>query len=113
MPNLRYTSKVRLAGIQPAAVVILQAIDNAIDGLTSECFVTSITNGNHSRGSLHYIGHAVDFDIVPEPSKEIINQIEYDLKHYLTVEYDVVPEYHGDGSFSHFHVEFQPKSNRN
>lgn len=58
-------------------------------------FCTSIREGNHSAGSLHYIGDAFDF------RRQGINKS--DIKFALGEQFDVVMEK------DHVHVEYDPK----
>ena len=58
-------------------------------------FVTSIREGTHSPGSLHYLGRAFDFEGQGVPKEEI--------KKALGKDWDVVIEP------NHYHVELDPK----
>ncbi len=62
-----------------------------------DLFITSLRDGNHSAGSLHYIGDA--FDIGG-------NHFRLDrdvIKNKLGKDFDVVNEGH------HYHIEYDPK----
>lgn len=63
--------------------------------------VTSVTDGTHSKGSLHYVGQAADIRVSDMPF-EVSKYIE-SLKLALKENYDVVYEK------THIHIEFQPK----
>ncbi len=65
-----------------------------------DLFVTSIREGNHGKGSLHYIGDA--FDIRKPKKVWIINEIAL-IKEALGVHFDVVEE------ATHIHIEYDPK----
>ena len=67
-----------------------------------EMTVTSVTDGTHSRASLHYVGFAFDLRTRHIPLDEL-PLIQKDLQEALTDEFDVVLE------SNHFHIEFQPK----
>jgi len=69
----------------------LGRIDNAYK---KDLFVTSLRDGNHMPGSLHYIGLA--FDIRPTMEKR-------DIKRILGPKWDVVDE------GNHIHCEYDPK----
>lgn len=60
-----------------------------------DVFVTSIEEGIHSPGSLHYNGNAFDL----RPTRTDIQHI----KHLLGPDFDVVDEQ------NHYHIEFDPK----
>lgn len=66
--------------------------------LGGELVLTSVTDGVHSSGSLHYVGQAFDMRL-PFKAAIFVEQ----LKEALGAEFDVVLEK------DHIHVEFQPK----
>lgn len=93
---------VRIHGIAPEMVVALMAADGVYRANGAELVVTSVADGVHSRGSKHYIGHAVDLrtrHIKPQVAVKVRNE----LAEALGADFDVVLE--GD----HIHVEFDPK----
>ena len=61
-----------------------------------DLFITSIREGNHSHGSLHYEGDA--FDIRPNPRFPVDK-----IREILGPDYDVISE------GGHIHVEYDPK----
>jgi len=61
-----------------------------------DLFVTSLRDGNHSPGSLHYDGLAFD---IRYPHTATVQQ----LKDELGPEWDIVPE------ANHIHCEYDPK----
>ena len=67
-----------------------------------KCVITEGTGGEHSKGSLHYVGLALDFrtrDMTDKMAEVLVMKI----KESLGDQYDVVLEK------DHIHVEFQPK----
>jgi hypothetical protein len=67
-----------------------------------ECVVTSVVDGKHSHGSLHYAGYAMDLrtrHLTPTDQSLIVSA----LKKALTDEFDIVLEE------NHIHIEYQPK----
>ena len=62
-----------------------------------DTFITSIREGNHSPGSLHYRGDA--FDIRNNSSIKL-----KELRHAAGADFDVIQE--GD----HIHIEYDPKT---
>lgn len=67
-------------------------------------FITSVEEGNHSGGSFHYIGCALDFKRMGVPKKEIEIRLRL-LAHRIGGRFDVV-EY--EDSRDIFHVEYDP-----
>jgi hypothetical protein len=95
-----------------------------------ECVVTSITDGKHRTGSLHYIGRAADlrtrsFDMVvtfgrlgnpkPEPTLVELDAFKHavasTLRRSLPDDFDVIyePTDSTIGRVEHIHIEFDPK----
>jgi hypothetical protein len=64
--------------------------------------ITSLLDGQHSRGSLHYKGLAVDLRR-RHLSEEHVKEIFEEMKESLGSRYDVVLE------SSHYHIEYDPK----
>lgn len=77
---------------------ILLAILEADRILEGTAVVTSVSDGKHSAGSLHYVGLAFDLRLPANPAGFVGA-----LKAALGAEYDVVLEH------DHIHVEYQPK----
>ena len=91
---------VRIHGIQPEMVLglsILRALWPA------EMVVTSVVDGKHSRGSLHYTGCAVDLRTRNLDPAEI-QKVAVKARERLGDDFDVVVEK------THMHVEYQPKA---
>lgn len=91
---------VRTAGIRPEIVLALHVAEGIWQAQGRELVVTSLTDGRHSRTSLHYAGAAVDlriWDLDAERARR-------ELAEALGEDYDVVLEK------DHIHCEFQPKS---
>jgi len=103
MTRLRLKPGVRLLGLQPQAVlgIMVARTVYAAFGIP-ELVVTSVTDGKHGRGSLHYKGLAFDLR-TRNVDPDIIPSLVAALKDALGSEFDVVFE--GD----HIHVEWDPK----
>jgi hypothetical protein len=65
--------------------------------------LTSGREGKHGRGSLHYVGMAIDLRINTLPSMAVKQRVCDDLALALGEQFDVVLE------SSHIHCEYQPK----
>ena len=93
---------VTLNGIQPEMVAAMAIVASVYSWLDYDCIPTSCTDGEHSAGSLHYTGLAMDFRtrIVPEGERPKLRDA---VAQALGDEYDVVLE------ATHLHVEFDPK----
>ena len=93
---------VSVNGIKGEIVIALIICSNIFHKYGMDMIVTSCTDGNHGRGSLHYVGYAVDLRI-RHLSKSQLDLILRDIKEALTIEYDIVLEP------THIHIEYQPK----
>jgi D-alanyl-D-alanine dipeptidase len=104
---LRFKKGVSLRGVQPEIAIGLHAIEgffkkNGIEDL----WITSCVDGKHGRGSLHYVGYAVDiriWSIVKDRLKWFVDELNKEMGN----EFDCVLEK------DHIHVEFQPKEKLN
>jgi len=85
-----------VGNLQPIARKGLGKVADLYKGIGEDLFVTSLRDGNHSAGSLHYDGLA--FDI-----RKHINQLLPSIKTSLGDNWDVV--YESD----HIHCEYDPK----
>lgn len=97
---LRVKKGVRLHGAEPEllfAVVVAERLWAELG--FGDLVVTSVIDGEHIRGSLHYTGNAADLRL-PRGSKVTAAR---ELRKALGADYDVVLER------DHIHVEFQPK----
>ena len=97
---------VRLAGISPEIAVAINIAHSVwMEELKSVPMVlTSITDGRHSVGSLHYTGQAFDVRIRNIPrGNEWMDVLTKRLKGALGDDFDVVLE------SDHYHIEHDPK----
>lgn len=91
---------VSILGISPEIVLAAIIVRDAFSGI--DCVITSCTEGVHSMGSLHYIGHAFDLRLPNGPPKQVEDTIAK-LRLNLGSDFDVIQEE------THIHIEFQPK----
>ncbi len=96
---------VKTAGIQPEIVWAAFVADQVYTELGYDCIVTSVVDGKHGRGSLHYVGFALDLRTrhFLEKDKDMDEIAARMIRDRLGKQYDVVAE------LDHIHVEFQPK----
>ena len=92
----------RIHGLRPEMVVALIIVKEAFMGRGANCVVTSGMEGQHSHGSLHYVGQALDFR-TGSMSREQASEIAVEIREGLGVDFDVVVEQ------GHLHVEWDPK----
>jgi hypothetical protein len=91
-------------GLHPALVVAIFVAEDAFHTIArANCVVTSASDGEHSRKSLHYVGHAVDLRTRHVP-KHLHEQIRDRIAQDVGDQFDVVLEP------THIHVEWQPKT---
>jgi hypothetical protein len=96
---------VSVAGVRPEIAIAITVAASIYAKYELGCVVTSIVDGKHSHGSIHYSGGACDLRTRHVP-KALRATIANELREALGSDYDVVLE--GD----HIHVEFQPKGPR-
>ncbi len=91
-----------ITGIRPEIVLAIVLAQPIFAAHGVPLVITSVMEGKHSRGSLHYVGLAVDLRVndLPPSEWEIVTD---QVKAALGPQFDVVLEK------DHLHVEFQPK----
>lgn len=89
-------------GVSSEIVLALLIAGEIYREIDKRLVVTSLLDGNHSRASLHYIGHAADLRTRNLSDDEVAFVVK-ELRSRLTSEFDVVEE------STHIHLEFQPK----
>ncbi|MCI0349105.1 MAG: hypothetical protein L0Z53_06730 [Acidobacteriales bacterium] len=90
---------VRVLGIRPELLLALMVAESIYRDRGTRLVVTSLIDGAHSVGSLHYAGAAADLRLPPDNAPAVVTL----LKEALGADYDVVLE------ADHIHLEFQPK----
>lgn len=94
---------VRIFGIRPEIVVALSVADGVYrEAVQREMVVTSVIDGQHMDGSLHYAGAAADLRTHDLTEAQAWGITEL-LKLRLGGDFDVILE------ADHIHIEFQPK----
>jgi len=96
---------VSVAGLQPEALYGLMIVQEVFRKANLEMTVTSVTDGMHSAGSLHYIGHAFDLRLYQIPQAKL-DAVIAQCRERLPDSFDVVME------SDHIHIEHQPKKQR-
>lgn len=93
---------VKAGGIRPEMIFVVLAAFKASLDFGFDLVITSITEGKHSRTSLHFSGAAIDIRINNMPAG-VPDKVVKRLRASLTDEYDVLLER------DHIHAEWQPK----
>lgn len=94
---------VRITGVQPQLTLAIGITYSVFrQNSVTELVITSVSDGQHSRQSLHYVGHAFDIRI-SELAQDTRVSLVSDMKNCLGEEFDVILE------DTHIHVEWQPK----
>ena len=94
---------VSISGIQPEIVLAFVVAQAVFARYKQILVVTSVMDGEHMKGSLHYVGAAIDL-LIPVDNGGAIHTA---LIAQLGDNYDVIDE------TDHFHIEFQPKHGAN
>jgi hypothetical protein len=100
---MKLKETVRILGVRPEVVLGMFITESTMNQLGFPCVITSVTDGTHSRGSIHYSGGAWDVRIRNIPDDAWSNLV-FSLKQALGGDFDVVLEN------DHIHCEFQPKN---
>jgi len=94
---------VSVRGMSPQILLAVIVAESVYREKGSPLVLTSVCDGNHSHGSLHYQGNAVDLRIWGMDQLKQ-REVHAALSTALGHEYDVVLE------TDHIHVEWQPKN---
>ncbi len=95
---------VDIRGMQPQVVLAMVTADRIYEEAGRELVVTSVCDGKHGEGSLHYSGSAFDLRTTAAGiPAEAVQRIAAKLRAALGAQFDVVVE------SDHIHVEFDPK----
>jgi hypothetical protein len=103
---LELKSDVRINGLKPELLLGIMIVHSVFVQTGKHCTITSVTEGKHSWGSLHYAGYACDFRIKTLTEVEQGNVYRLCDK-MLGADFDFVKE------VTHFHLEYQPKESFN
>lgn len=90
---------VRVLGLETEILLALMVARDLWSEQSQSLVVTSITDGQHKVGSLHYAGRAMDLRLPTANKERMVEQLGI----RLGGDYDVILE--GD----HIHVEYDPK----
>jgi hypothetical protein len=93
---------VDLNGMKAELVYALLVADGVFSSLGKACTVTSVCDGKHGRGSLHYVGLAMDLRTRHLTENEQ-REVKAEIAKRLGEQFDVVLEK------THLHIEFNPK----
>ncbi len=95
---------VNISGLRPEILLAWDIVDQIYELHDIKyCWMTSGLDSNHSWGSLHFSGLAIDIRIHNIPSNIDRKAIVSIIKDYIGNQYDVILE------SDHIHIEFQPK----
>ena len=96
---------VKIKGIKPECIMgimIAESVWKLSLNTNDPMVITSVTDGKHMNGSLHYKGLA--FDVRTNFLTSTQKSIFFDaLRNHMDLEFDIVLEK------SHIHIEFDPK----
>jgi len=100
---MRLKKDVRILGLRPELALALFICEQVYRDVDTELVITSVIDGKHALGSLHYTGSAVDLRIRNLPDGEA-ERVRDHIAERLGNDFDAVLER------DHIHLEFQPKS---
>ena len=96
--DIRLKAGVRARGISPVMVIPIIIAREIYSDVDSPLVITSITDGQHRIGSLHYVGDALDLRLPKTDPNRVIAR----LRDALGGDFDVVLE------TDHIHIEYDP-----
>lgn len=105
---MKFKQGVKLKDVQPEIVLALLRLNSLFESFKIPLIVTSISDGIHSKNSLHYKGKAVDLRSKHIQTNELKLALLSDIREALGDEFDVILEHLGNEN-EHFHIEFDPK----
>lgn len=97
---------VSIKGLQPETLLGIFLVKQVYESFGLDFVVTSVVEGAHKVGSLHYKGLAFDGRISNIQDPGMISKIVEKCKYYLGPQWDVILEMEK----VHIHFEFDPKS---
>lgn len=99
---MKFKEGINTSGVRPELVLALIVADGVYRDVGKGLVVTSVSDGVHSRASLHYSGQAADLRIRNLTNPEhVVERLKEALG--FNPDYDVVLE------SDHIHLEWQPK----
>ena len=99
---MKFKSSVRMDVLTPQMVLGAMMVQIALQKEDIEMIITSISDGTHSKNSLHYVGNAIDIRTRHVPSWKHSDMVSA-IKGGLGQHFDVVLE------SDHIHIEYDPK----
>ena len=91
-----------MVDIKPQITLAAAIASSVYEQFDCDCVITSLTDGRHSRNSLHYSGNAMDLRTRNINEDELLPLVNT-LRIALGENYDTVLEK------DHIHVEYDPK----
>lgn len=104
---MRLKPGVRILDMRPEIAVAMIVCKSIVESYGAEFVVTSVKDGRHMHGSLHYEGMAMDVRSKSIPADKRV-ECRDRMKESLGDEFDVLLEQAGTPN-EHLHVEFDPK----
>jgi hypothetical protein len=99
---MEFKSGCKLLGMRTELLAGLMVADEVYRSWSTIMVVTSVTDGQHMRASIHYSGGAADLRTRTLPEGKV-EQVASEIAEALGGEFDVILEE------DHIHIEFQPK----
>jgi hypothetical protein len=100
---MKIANNARIIGVRTEMLFATMAVESVFSTYGLEAVITSAIDGEHSPGSLHYTGSALDYRTRFFATRADAEEAAGEVREALGPDFDVVLE------DTHLHIEFDPK----
>ena len=102
---IEFDDRVSMLGMVPQLSLAMMVVEDVFEEFGHDCYIRSITDGKHGKGSSHYRGMAFDAIPIrgPELSAKIRGRMQRRIQARLTPEFQFLDE------VDHYHCQWKPQ----